>query len=66
MKIKLNSIFVDAQEKVLELYTQVLGFVKKVDLPLGADRWLTVVSSEELDGAELLLKPNQNPVAKAY
>ncbi len=33
MKIKLNSVFVDSQEKALIFYAEVLGFVKKVDLP---------------------------------
>ncbi|NDJ17950.1 VOC family protein [Myxacorys almedinensis] len=66
MKIKLNSIFVDNQEKALKFYTEILGFVKKTDLPAGDYRWLTVVSPEEPDGTELLLEPNQNPVAKTY
>jgi catechol 2,3-dioxygenase-like lactoylglutathione lyase family enzyme len=66
MKIKLNSVFVDDQDKALKFYTEVLGFVKKVDLPAGDYRWLTVVSPEEPDGTELLLEPNSNPAAKTY
>ena len=66
MKIKLNSVFVDDQEKALKFYTEVLGFMKKVDLPAGEHRWLTVVSPEEPDGTELLLEPNSNPAAKTY
>lgn len=66
MKIKLNSVFVDDQEKALTFYTEVLGFVKKVDLPAGEYRWLTVVSPEEPNGTELLLEPNNNPAAKTY
>ena len=66
MKIKLNSVYVDDQNKALEFYTQVLGFVKKKDIPLGEYSWLTVVSPEEPDGAELLLEPNQNPAAKTF
>jgi hypothetical protein len=43
-----------------------LGFVKKSDLPVGRFRWLTVVSPEKPDGTELLLEPNDNPVARTY
>ncbi|MFJ9518652.1 VOC family protein [Kitasatospora sp. NPDC101801] len=58
MRIHLSSVFVDDQEKALRFYTDVLGFVKKHDVPLGgADRWLTVVSPEAPDGTELLLEP---------
>jgi catechol 2,3-dioxygenase-like lactoylglutathione lyase family enzyme len=60
MKVKIISIPVLDQEKALQFYTQKLGFVKKVDLPLGEDRWLTVVSSEEQDGPEVLLEPAPN------
>jgi len=66
MQIKLNSVFVDDQEKALQFYTGVLGFVKRHDIAMGPFRWLTVVSSEAPDGAELLLEPNQNPAAQVY
>lgn len=66
MKIKLTSVFVDDQDKALKFYTEVLGFVKKRDMPVGKFRWLTVVSPEEPDGTELLLEPNDNPAAKTY
>ena len=66
MKIKLTSVFVDSQEKALEFYTAILGFVKKNDIPLGEYRWLTVVSPEGPGDIELLLEPNDNPAAKAY
>ncbi|MBE9079072.1 VOC family protein [Romeria aff. gracilis LEGE 07310] len=66
MKIKLSSVFVDDQDKALKFYTEVLGFVKKLDIPMGAAKWLTVVSSDELNGTELLLEPNGNPAAKTY
>jgi predicted enzyme related to lactoylglutathione lyase len=66
MKIKLNSVFVDDQEKALTFYTEVLGFVKKVDIPLGEFRWLTVISPEGPDDLELVLEPNANPGAKTY
>ena len=57
MKIKLNSVVVDDQEKALRFYTEVLGFVKKMEIPMGEHRWLTVVSPEERDGTELVLEP---------
>ncbi|MEU2977149.1 VOC family protein [Streptomyces hirsutus] len=66
MRIHLTSAFVDDQEKALRFYTEVLGFVKKHDLPLGEDRWLTVVSAESPDGTELLLEPSRHPVVAAY
>ena len=66
MKIKLNSVFVDDQDKALKFYTEVLGFVKKTEIPVGKFRWLTVVSPEEPDGTELLLEPNDNSAAKTY
>ena len=66
MKIKLSSVFVEDQGKALNFYTQVLGFVKKEDIPLGEARWLTVVSPEAPDEVELLLEPNINPAAKTY
>ena len=59
MKIKLNSVSIDDYDKALKFYTEVVGFVKKRDIPLGGGaRWLTVVSPEEPDGTELLLEPN--------
>ncbi|MFF3896811.1 VOC family protein [Streptomyces sp. NPDC001812] len=66
MRIHLTSAFVDDQEKALRFYTEVLGFVKKHDVPLGEDRWLTVVSAEEPDGTQLLLEPSRHPVVAAY
>jgi predicted enzyme related to lactoylglutathione lyase len=66
MKIKLTTIFVDDQGKALKFYTEILGFVKKSDLTAYNFRWLTVVSPEEIDGAELQLAPNDNPAAKTY
>ncbi|MEM6429625.1 MAG: VOC family protein [Deinococcota bacterium] len=59
MKLSIMSVSVADQDKVLAFYTEKLGFVKKMDMPLGGDaRWLTVVSSEDPDGPELLLEPN--------
>jgi len=64
MKIRLASILVDDQDKALRFYTKVLGFVKKQDIPVGEDKFLTVVSPDEPDGTELLLEPNNNPALK--
>ncbi|MCY0928577.1 VOC family protein [Streptomyces sp. H27-H1] len=67
MKIHLTSVFVDDQAEALRFYTEILGFVKKHDVPLGGeDRWLTVVSPDEPGGTELLLEPAGHPAAKAY
>ena len=66
MKIKLTSVLVDDQDKALKFYTEVLGFVKKRDIPAGEFKFLTVVSPEEPDGTELLLEPNENPAAKTF
>jgi predicted enzyme related to lactoylglutathione lyase len=57
---------VEDQEKALNFYTQVLGFVKKRDIPVGEDRWLTVVSPDGPEDVELLLEPNSNPAAKVF
>src|ERR1700733_11420084 len=66
MKIKLTSVFVNDQETGVQHYTDVLGFVKKMDIKAGDYRWLTVVSPEDQSGIELVLEPNSNPAAKAY
>jgi catechol 2,3-dioxygenase-like lactoylglutathione lyase family enzyme len=66
MKIKLSSVMVDDQDKALKFYTEVLGFIKKNDIPLGKFKWLTVVSPEGPDDIELLLEPNENPASKTY
>ena len=59
MKVKIISIPVQDQEKALQFYTEKLGFLKKIDVPLGEDsRWLTVVSKEDQDGPEVLLEPS--------
>ena len=66
MRIGLNSILVDDQESALHFYTDVLGFAKKVDLPMGEFRWLTVVSPDEPDGTQLVLEPNAGEAAGTY
>jgi catechol 2,3-dioxygenase-like lactoylglutathione lyase family enzyme len=66
MRIKLNSIMVDDQAKALRFYTEVLGFRKKSDFPVGEYRWITVVSPEGPDDLELALEPNANPAGKTF
>ena len=66
MKTKLQSIMVDDQEKALRFYTEVLGFRKKQDFPVGEYRWITVASPEGPDGVEVALEPNANPAAKTF
>ena len=59
MRISLSSVSIDDYDKALKFYTEIMGFVKKHDIPLGEGvRWITVVSPEEPDGTELLLEPN--------
>ena len=65
MRINLNSIFVDDQDKALAFYTQVLGFVKSQEIPAGQYRWLSVRSPEGGD-TELSLEPDANPAARTY
>lgn len=66
MRIHRTSVFVDDQEKALRFYTEVLGFTPKDDVPIGADRWLTVVSPEQPEAAELLLEPGRHPAVLAF
>ena len=66
MRIKLTSIMVDDQEKGLRFYTDVLGFRKKHNIPVGEYRWITVTSPEGPDEVELALEPNANPAGKTF
>lgn len=66
MRIKWTTLYVDDQEKALQFYTGTLGFQKKADFSQGSYRWLTVASSEDPDGVELILESNANPAGKAY
>ena len=66
MRIYLTSVLVDDQEKALRFYTDVLGFVKKSDIPLGEARWLTVVSPDDPQGPELALEPDAHPAAGPF
>jgi predicted enzyme related to lactoylglutathione lyase len=66
MEIKQTGIYVNDQDKALNFYTDILGFLKKLDVRAGNYRWLTVVSPEAPKGVQLVLQPNDNPAAKAY
>ena len=66
MRIKLASIMVDDQDKALKFYTEVFGFVKKHDIPVGEFRWITVVSPDGPGDVELALEPNANPIGKTF
>ncbi|RTQ50928.1 VOC family protein [Hymenobacter gummosus] len=66
MNIKVTSVMVTDQARALQFYTEVLGFVKKTDIPLGEHSWLTVVAPDERDGVELLLEPLGFAPARTY
>lgn len=66
MRIKLNSIFVENQDAAVEFYTNVLGFTKSKDIPMGEFRWLTLVAPDGHPDVELVLEPNANPAARTY
>lgn len=66
MRITLASVLVDDQDKALRFYTEVLGFTKKTEVPLGRHRWLTVVSPEDPAGVELVLEPDEHPAVKPF
>lgn len=66
MRITLTSIFVDDQRSALTFYTDILGFEKRHDIPLGEHSWLTVIAPSQPDGPELLLEPAEHPAVKPY
>lgn len=66
MRINLSSVLVDDQDKALRFYTNVLGFQKKTDVPLGEHRWIALVSPEDPDGTELVLEPDSHPAVKPF
>ncbi len=66
MRIRLATVMVDDQTKALQFYTGTLGFTKKHDIPVGADRWLTVVSPQDPDGPELALHPSSHPAVNPF
>jgi catechol 2,3-dioxygenase-like lactoylglutathione lyase family enzyme len=66
MRINVMSVMVDDQAKALRFYTEVLGFVKKREIPLGEHSWLTVVAPDVPDGTELSLEPDGHPAARPF
>ncbi len=66
MRITLTSVFVDDQDEAERIYTDLLGFVKHHDIPLGEHRWLTVVSPQDPEGTELLLEPSSHPAVAPF
>jgi len=66
MRIVVTSVLVDDQDKALRFYTEILGFVKKTEIPMGEARWLTVVSKDQPDGVELVLEPDGHPAVKPF
>ncbi len=66
MRIHLASVFVDDQDVALAFYTEILGFRKKTEIPLGDARWLTVVSPGDPDGTELVLEPSTHPAVAPF
>ena len=66
IRIGLTSVLVDDQERALAFYTDVLGFVKKMDIPMGQHRWLTVVSPLDPEGVQLVLEPSEHPAATPF
>ncbi len=67
MKVAIDSVMIDDQDKALKFYTEVLGFQKAVDFPVGPKyRWLTVISPEDPKGPQILLEPDENPAAQAF
>ena len=66
MRIHLSSIFVDDQDKALRFYTEILGFEKKEEVPVGEYRWLTVGARGEEDGTQLVLEPDAHPAVKPF
>jgi catechol 2,3-dioxygenase-like lactoylglutathione lyase family enzyme len=66
VRINVTSVLVDDQEKALRFYTEVLGFMKKTEVPVGDALWLTVVSPDDPDGTELLLEPDGHPAARPF
>ncbi len=66
MKLYVTSVPVDNQDKALDFYTRILGFIKKTDIPVGEYKWLTVVSKEQQSGVELLLEPMGFEPTRAY
>ena len=66
MQLKFISVMVADQDAALRFYTEVLGFQKMADIPMGEYRWLTVTSPDGLAGVELVLEPMAFPPSRDY
>ncbi|MGL6235393.1 MAG: VOC family protein [Segniliparus sp.] len=72
IRVGIANVIVDNQEQAERFYTEMLGFVKHVDVPAGGARWLTLVSPDAPrlpDGSpavQLLLEPAGFEPAKIY
>jgi catechol 2,3-dioxygenase-like lactoylglutathione lyase family enzyme len=66
MRINMTSVLVDDQDRALAFYTDVLGFVKMTDIPVGEYRWLTVVAPDDPGGTQLVLEPDSHPAARPF
>jgi catechol 2,3-dioxygenase-like lactoylglutathione lyase family enzyme len=66
MKVYITNVFVDDQDKALKFYTEILGFIKKTEVPAGRYKWLTVVSPEQPEGPEILLEPADHTATVAF
>ena len=65
-RIYVTNVLVDDQAAGLDFYANKLGFQVKYDMPIGKHRWLTLVSSEQPEGTQLLLEPDDHPAASSY
>jgi catechol 2,3-dioxygenase-like lactoylglutathione lyase family enzyme len=65
IRVKLMSILVSDQSRARRVYTDVLGFRIKHDIPIGEAAWLTLVAPDDAGGVELLLEPTGHPAAVA-
>lgn len=67
MKIIAMSIFVNSQDKAQQVYTEKLGFKLKHNVEIDGDfRWLTVTEENSNNPVEIVLEPNESPIAKNY
>jgi predicted enzyme related to lactoylglutathione lyase len=66
VRIRFTNVFVSDQREALRFYTEVLGFTKKSDFPIGEHSWLTVVSPADPDGPELILEPSGHPAVQPF
>jgi catechol 2,3-dioxygenase-like lactoylglutathione lyase family enzyme len=64
MKIALVSVLVKDPIEAFKFYTEILGFVEKMYMP---EAHLAIVAApEDPDGTQILLEPNEHPIAKPF